>query len=316
MPAPKQTSKKKEIESINHQLINKMSFFINDISFRGLHAHKDVEVLILLSGTMHIETPDEEFLMAEGSAAYFNPAQPHACQSTCADPCRLLVLQFDPSFCIEYFPSMRNLFFETADLARTLSPDQMQEFKAICYRAATNYFIQSTGFVFKCISDLNLIMDRMLNHVPYLMIPEDSYLSAANFEKRLSRIISYIQDHYSEKISLQDIADRENLTTSYLSHLLKDHLLKSFQAFVNELRFERAVFLLKNTNLKIIDVCIESGFSDSKYLNRAFMDVFGMTPKEYRKQAKEHPAEASIPDNNVNEYIYDRESSLQIISSL
>lgn len=316
MPAPKQTSKKKEIESINHQLINKMSFFINDISFRGLHAHKDVEVLVLLAGTMHIETPDEEFWMTEGSAAYFNPAQPHACQSTSADPCRLLVLQFDPSFCIEYFPSMRNLFFETADLARTLSADQMQEFKTICYRAASNYFIQSTGFVFKCISDLNLIMDRMLNHVPYLMIPEESYLSAANFEKRMSRIISYIQDHYSEKISLQDIADRENLTTSYLSHLFKDHLHKSFQAFVNQLRFERAVFLLKNTNMKIIDVCIESGFSDSKYLNRAFMDVFGMTPKEYRKQVKEHPAEASIPDNNANEYIYDRESSLQIISSL
>lgn len=316
MPAPKKSAKKKEVESINHQLINQMSIFINDLSYRGLHAHKDIEIFVLLSGGLHVETPEEQFDMREGEIAYFNPTQPHACQSNSPEKCRLLVLQFDPGFCIEYFPAMRNLFFETADLARSFSSEQLIDFKEICFRAATNYFIQSTGFVFKCISDLNLIMDRMLNHIPYMLIPEEAYLSAANFEKRMNRIINYVHEHYSEKITLQDIADRENLTTSYLSHLFKDHLHKSFQAFVNELRFERAVFLLKNTDMKIIDVCIESGFSDSKYLNRTFMEVFGVTPKEFRKQYRNGSADANEINDEANELTYDRETSLEILSNL
>ena len=159
-------------------------------------------------------------------------------------------------------------------------------------------------------------MDRMLNHIPYMLIPEEAYLSAANFEKRMNRIIDYVHEHYSEKITLQDIADRENLTTSYLSHLFKDHLHKSFQAFVNELRFERSVFLLKNTDMKIIDVCIESGFSDSKYLNRTFMEVFGVTPKEFRKQYRTDSVAAKEINAEANEVTYDREASLEILSNL
>ena len=103
---------KKEVESINHHLINKMSILLTELYFRGPHAHKDIELTILLSGALHIETPEEKFDMGPLDVAYFNPAQPHECQTAVADSCRLLVLQFAPSFCVEYFPAMRNLFFE------------------------------------------------------------------------------------------------------------------------------------------------------------------------------------------------------------
>lgn len=307
---------KKEVESINHHLINKMSILLTELYFRGPHAHKDIELTILLSGALHIETPEEKFDMGPLDVAYFNPAQPHECQTAVADSCRLLVLQFDPSFCVEYFPAMRNLFFETANLSRVIAPEQIHRLRSICYRAATNYFLQSTGFVFKCVSDLNLIMDCMLNHVPYKMIPEKAYLSTSNFEKRIVRIVSYIQDHYTEKITLQDIAEQEKLTTSYLSHLFKDHLHKSFQTFVNELRFERAVYLLKNTSMKIIDVCLESGFSDIKYLNRTFLSVFGVTPKEFRSQYLNGNTFLSAKNNTRENQIYDRKTSLSILSKL
>ena len=308
------TDNHQEVESINHQLINKMSFFINDLEYRGLHAHKDIEVLLVLSGSLEIETPEEQFILGEGSIAYFNPTQPHSCKSVPMGVSRILVLQFDPSFCVEYFPAMRNLFISTSDVRKHFPEEEYQKLTTICLRAATNYYIQSTGFVFKCISDLNLIMDLMLNNVPYIMIPEEAYLSAKNFEKRMSRIISYIRDHFSEKITLQDIADMEGLTPTYLSHLFKDHLHKSFQLFVNELRLERAVFLLINTNMKVIDVCIESGFSDSKYLNRTFIKTFGMTPKEFRKehQTLEHAKETL--DKTKGEFVYDDATCLELLS--
>lgn len=307
---------KKEVQSINHHLINNMSVFICESYFRAPHAHKDIELSFLLSGNLHIETPEEKFDMSPYEIAYFNPAQPHECQTISAESSCLLVLQFDPSFCVEYFPAMRNLFFETANLPQVIPPKQMQRLRAICYRAATNYFSQPTGFVFKCVSDLNLIMDCMLNHVPYRLIPEEAYLSVSNIEKRIVRIVSYIQDHYTEKITLQDIAEQKNLTTSYLSHLFKDHLHKPFQTFVNELRFEHAVYLLKNTNMKIIDVCLASGFSDIKYLNRTFLSVFGVTPKEFRHQHKENGPLAPARTHAMENHLYDRSTSISILSQL
>lgn len=58
----------------------------------------------------------------------------------------------------------------------------------------------------------------------------------------------------------------------------------TFQEYIKQLRFEKACFLLSKTTLSLYDICIESGFSDQKYLTLAFKDAYGMTPSRYRKQ--------------------------------
>lgn len=153
----------------------------------------------------------------------------------------------------------------------------------------------------------------MVGGVPYQLIAEDAYLSVANYEKRMERIITYVQDNYAKKITLQELADREGLSTSYISHLFKDHLNKSFQSFLNDLRLERAIFLLKNTNMKVIDICIESGFSDSKYLSQAFINLFGMTPREFRNQYQNLENSDLAKESKNGEFVYDETQSLEIL---
>ncbi len=173
-------------------------------------------------------------------------------------------------------------------------------------------------FEFRCISDINRLFSLLLTKVPYVSISDEAKLSALNVEKRMERIVGYIEEHYTEKITLSEIAEMEGLTTYYLSHLFKNNLKQSFQDFVNTLRFEHALYLLQKTDMRIIDISLQSGFSDSKYLNKMFSQVYGMTPKEYRKQKAEQsetPKDRLETRREVNEYIYTTKESLEILRS-
>ena len=98
----------------------------------------------------------------------------------------------------------------------------------------------------------------------------------------MRRIVSYIEDHFSEKILLSDIADEENLDLYYLSHLFTESFGIPFQKYIAKLRCEHARSLLLMTDRSLLDISISLGFSDPKYFNKNFKDLYGCTPKEYR----------------------------------
>lgn len=88
----------------------------------------------------------------------------------------------------------------------------------------------------------------------------------------------------------------------------------SFQEYVNALRFEHAVLLLKKTDMRIIDICLESGFSDTKYLNKRFLQTYQLTAKEFReKMTFEAEPPMEMKDENMEQYIYTPEQALEIM---
>ena len=96
----------------------------------------------------------------------------------------------------------------------------------------------------------------------------------------------YIDQNYSEKITLTQLAERENVTTTYLSHFIHDNLHMTFQEYVSSVRFERALKLLRDTSMCMTDVSVVSGFSDVKYLSRMLETYFGMSAQESCKQLR------------------------------
>jgi len=307
----------KEIERIRHTKISKMNFFIVDMVYRGMHAHSDLELLLQLDGQMHIETPEESIDTAAGDVLLFNPDQAHSFVAV-ERPCRSLVLQIDLSFCRSYFPDIRNIRFLSSNMTSLLEEREYEELKRICFNIGYNYFGQYPAFEFRCMSDVNRLFSYLLTNVPYRVITDEEYLSAQNIEKRMDRIVRYVNEHYMEKISLSDIAENEGLSLSYLSHFFKDNLHQNFQSYVNSLRFEQAIYLLQKTDLRIVDVCLQSGFSDSRYLNNMFREVYGITPKEFRERQKNAPlpdAKTRPKQGELNEYHLTMEEGIRLLRS-
>lgn len=120
----------------------------------------------------------------------------------------------------------------------------------------------------------------------YLLKIEDAMdsLRPLHDSEQLKQAQQLIEARYRENISLEDIASAVRLSPSRLAHLFHEKLKTTFVAYRNELRIERAKFLLANTTLKIIEIALESGFPSLSHFNQTFHKHVLQAPSEYRSQ--------------------------------
>lgn len=104
-----------------------------------------------------------------------------------------------------------------------------------------------------------------------------------NIQKNLNKIIDYIDSHYTDNdLSLELLAEKVNISVSYISAILKKEKNTTFVKYLTTLRMEKAKELLKNPNLKIVDIAENIGFSEAYYFSHSFKKYQGVSPKEYR----------------------------------
>lgn len=102
-------------------------------------------------------------------------------------------------------------------------------------------------------------------------------------QNSIQDVVEYINEHFSEKIELSDIAARGFYNPDYLSRLLKKYCGKSFSQYVKEKRISQAARLMRTTSLPISEIMLQSGYTDSKMFYRHFHEIYGTAPGCYRK---------------------------------
>ncbi|PLR67646.1 response regulator transcription factor [Bacillus sp. UMB0893] len=110
-------------------------------------------------------------------------------------------------------------------------------------------------------------------------------LSNVKYQKEknnMQQIEEYLQQHYQQDITLQDIADRFFLSREYISRKFKQDYHATLTDYLTNIRMERAKRLLENPYLKIYDVAYGVGYQNEKYFSKVFKKQVGCTPIEYR----------------------------------
>lgn len=97
-------------------------------------------------------------------------------------------------------------------------------------------------------------------------------------------IARFLEQHYSEEISLQDIASRFFLSREYISRKFKQEFGVTLMDYLIDIRIEKAKLLLMNPHLRITHVAEMVGYQDEKYFSKVFKKLEGRTPNEYRKK--------------------------------
>lgn len=103
------------------------------------------------------------------------------------------------------------------------------------------------------------------------------------YRKEIARAISYIEEHYKEDFSLEDIAKYVCVSKTYFSSMFKKETGKNLSLYLLDFRLKKACELLRESDEKIYNVAYETGFQSHNYFNNIFKEKYGMTPKEYRK---------------------------------
>jgi len=106
----------------------------------------------------------------------------------------------------------------------------------------------------------------------------------------VNSIVDYINNNFSQDISLENLAYDSNISTPHLSRLLKESLGMSFQQYLNNQRVKKAKYYLKNTSKSIDEISNQCGFNSRFTFIRMFKLLEGITPTQYRIIQREHPA--------------------------
>lgn len=132
------------------------------------------------------------------------------------------------------------------------------------------------------IKDLNSI----LKEVVYSVTTEINSFNNKRMRLVLQNAMSYIHKHYSDQVTLKDVAEYTYVSTYYLSRMFKKDLGKNFVDYLNEIRIEKAKELLNSVEYKTYEVAGLVGISNSHYFSKLFKKYVGMTPTEYKDMQK------------------------------
>lgn len=130
------------------------------------------------------------------------------------------------------------------------------------------------------ISELKEVLREWINEVL-------NYLDRKDKSQNLDHISlakKWIAQHLNENITIQKIASQVYMNPTYICEYFKNQTGETVLDFVTRIRMEKARDLLLTTNLKIYDISVKVGYTDTKYFSKLFKKQLGETPSKYREK--------------------------------
>ena len=298
-----------ELEIVQHPMMRYLEAFLVKMHSRALHGHDDLEIGLLLEGEVELVLENSPHLLREGDVYLINRYQLHAFADTGKDNL-ILAFQIPSSLLRTLQPRMGTLRFLENIPENPAVRESCKDMLEKCFRS---YFSEDPYKEIDCASIMLSILYTLLSQTQVRQFSDAEFQNFKSQTERINHVTDYVEHHYMEKISLQDLAEKENLSVYYLSHLIRNVTGYSFREYLNHQRFEHALRMIRSdTDYSLLDIALQSGFSSTRYLNREFEERTGVDAKTFRRQIKagttEGQPEASvrIPSGNVQRrYTYE-----------
>ena len=301
-----------ELEIVQYPQLDGLRLFLNTVYYRTPHLHSEWELILVLENTLFIRSGQANYLVEPGQMILFNPDEPHEFQRTDGG-CTFACMQVSQRI----LPVSTWLHVEGCLLHRYLSPEEMEDITSLFLNVLRKYLRQEEQYALYCVAQCCMIFYRLLSKVPSR---ELTPAQAAHMDKRntlLKRLVKFVDDNYTTKIRLSDFAEAEGYTVSYLSHYIKTSMNQTFQGYVTSVRLNCARNMIAAGRKRMLDICMESGFSDYRYFCKAFRKQYNMTPETYR-HSNSQSKRLSVLRCSIHseEKFYSWEDSLMLLEDL
>lgn len=230
------------------------------------HLHDEIELVYVLKGSTVAYADQSVCEIGEGELYISFPNQIHYYSS--AENSLFYVLIVTPKL----FYGKRELLSGNVPIENHISTDEdgkiAEYIEAIVHLPETSDISEYTGY-------FNLLLPKILGKLS--LKP-----SISGEDSTLRNILEFCTANYSEELSLEYVAEHLHLSRFHISRLFNQKLGLSFSDYVNKLRVRESLDLLRDPDKKIADISEEVGFGSIRTYNRAFKEIHGKTPVEYR----------------------------------
>lgn len=272
-----------------------IKIYIYSIYESKLQCHKEIEIILVLKGSINIRIGNNIYFLKERDIILLNSNEVHNLIKTKEDNI-ILEANIDSDYYNLTYPLFNNTKFDCRSFI--YSNEEQKKIDVIRYYLAKIVWElteKRKGYQFIVGSDINLLGAHLINNFTYDIENKESISKDL---VRIQNILKYINENLDGKVTLLEIANRENLSVYYLSHFIKKNIGISFQEYINNARIDKALNLLLRTNSSITEIAYESGFSSTRIFNENFKNIYKCSPREYRRDNKYITNDYNVEDKS------------------
>ena len=266
----------------------------------ALHGHDFIEIAFVIEGTaIHQLTSKDKIIysksLSKGDVLFINPGDLH---TYIFEPGEYMILEnviinpvalSNSYFSVYYTNETNSFFYQQRHLLLSsrvnqhykLSDQELSQILEITEEMRNPQIVQSRYYS-------KLVELKMLE----LCYKLDEFLNANKEENAVSKdagiheAILFIQNNYTNKITIEDVSKVACCSRRQVERMYKYFTGETIINSINRLRIGRACFLLVNSNMNITAIALEVGIDNISYFNKIFKARMGVTPKEFRQNAR------------------------------
>lgn len=250
-----------------------------------IHQHNDVlELFYVIHGSGHYIVNNQEYIVQPGSLVVCNvgvlhgemPFHKNNMQSYCCVLKDLSISHLPPNTLMD--DSLSPVLFFSTD----------KSYIENILIAIHEFNFQSSAYKNVCESLANALLNIVYTRLneQYLQnnaISKKNNAISKKSEESIQKIMKYLNEHFNESFSLEELGDTFNMSHYYLSHVFKTETGLSPMKYIIYRKIGEAQNLLMNTDMLIGEICENIGFDDVCHFSSMFKKYIGVTPTQYRQ---------------------------------
>lgn len=250
------------------------------------HWHPEIELTWVMSGEMEYRTNDQSCLLSEGEGMFCNSNTLHSGFQKDGKGCSYLSVTFHPRFIYGFESSLLQTKYVSsivdnerrASMKLEKNVEWHQEILAKVREIARLTQEHEDGYEMQV--HILLVQIWMKLYQYFASAPEEEPLPQRSLQ-RLRDMVTYLQEHYSQEVSLDDVAEHVSLCKSECCRFFKRYMNMTIFEYLMYLRIQNSLPLLKQGR-SITEITGLVGFSSPAYYGQIFKRYMKCTPREYR----------------------------------
>ena len=245
---------------------------------REKHWHTSIEIFAVMEGSLDFFVNKEEYPLKAGEQIIINSNELHSIHAV--EKNKTVVLQIPLKQFENYFTAQRYIRFRGQE---ELVDKKLASLLRKLYHV---YSERKIGYEFRTISIFYEIMYILVKDYRVTETREKDIRHSRRLDA-LSKITTYMREHYREELKLSDVAATFGYSDAYLSRMFQKYAKINYKDYLQSVRMAYAYRDLLNTDHTISQIALDNGFCSSRGFSGEFQKRYGILPSEMRKQINE-----------------------------